>query len=51
MIVSADFFFANRFYISMSRRNGKNNWAVETEDTVICALKYVAQIPTFLHAW
>ena len=35
----------------MSRRNRKNNRAVETEDPVICALKYVAQIPTFSHAW
>jgi hypothetical protein len=35
----------------MSRRNRKNNRAVETEDPVICALKYVAQIQTFSHAW
>jgi hypothetical protein len=35
----------------MSRRNRKNNRAVETEDPVVCALKYVAQIPIFSHAW
>jgi hypothetical protein len=41
----------NRFYINRSRPNRKNNRAVETEDPVVCALKYVAQIPAFLHAW
>jgi hypothetical protein len=35
----------------MSRRLRKNNRAVETEDPVVSALHYVAQIPTFLHAW
>jgi hypothetical protein len=35
----------------MSRQNLKKNGAVETEDPVICTLKHVAQIPTFLHAW
>ena len=29
----------------------QNNWAVETEDPIICAFKYVAQILTCLHPW